>query len=871
MLLQHKQTRKLRLGPALLSLAGLVACLCFFLKNWVHTPTSYARSSPLRYDTAIDFFVWLAYVAFAAVLFVVFYPLRKTRPVVPLSIAFALFFVVHALRHFLFLYVPGYSSTWLDASLRILGGAVAVAAAYGLPIYYRRLNTVMKRAAASIQDEARLSAAMQTTLGAVFMHDAVRDDQGNIVDFTFNYLNPTAEAMIGCSRESLYGKSVGEQYPSSYRDGRLNLFRKVIETGEPVLFESESTVLNANTGRELSIIRLQAVKMGDGLLVTCVDITQEHRTTQELKRSLAYNKAIVSSSSFSMVITTPDGTIASINPAAEVMLGYSESELVGQNIIVLHDPNELIEVAQRHAEELGTPVPPDSAVLRARLTHGLEEDREWTYLCRNNLRIPVQVHVNTIEDEAGTTIAYMASSYNLTDRKQTDQYIYHIAHHDPLTGLPGRSLLRDHIENAIEVNARTRTLFAILIFDLDQFKRINDSLGHETGDLVLLEVAHRLRSAVRQNDTVARFGDQFVVILNGLSHRAEAETHARQLRESLVLPVQASGQQIVLTATLGISLYPETTGADELLKHAGIALDHSKTQGRNGLAVFTPDLGKRLLERLHTEAALRKALANNEFFLVYQPQISLIDHTLIGVEALIRWRRPDVGLVLPSLFIPIAEESGLIIDIGAWCLETACREIAALQREVGYKLSVAVNLSPNQVHGVHFQQTIERALTLSGLSPESLEVEITEGLLMRDSEETLQIMEGIQALGVTTAIDDFGTGFSNMSYITRFKVDRLKIDRSFVSRCLSDANSLAVTTAIIALAHSLNMEVIAEGVETIEQATMLRDLECDSAQGYLYARPLSLTDVRAFTTTLAAFGTNQESRSQWMYQTDPTP
>ena len=870
MLLQYSQTRKLRLGPALFFFAGLIACLFFFLENWAATSTSYARSSPLRYDAAIDSFVWLAYAAFAAVLFVVFYHLRKTLPVVPVSIAFALFFLGHALRYSLSLYVSGYSATWLDASLKILGGAIAAATAYGLPAYYQRLSAVLKRAAASVQDEARLSAAMQTTLGAVFMHDAVRDDQGNIVDFTFNYVNPTAEAMIGRSRESLYGRSVFESYPTAFREGRLELYRKVIATGEPITFETESTILNANTGRDSSIIRIQAVKLGDGLLITCVDITTEHRTTQELKRSLAYNKAIIASSSFSIVITSLDGTIASINPAAEVMLGYSESELVGQNVTVLHEPDEIIEVSQLYSEELGETIPPDSSVLSARLTHGLEEDREWTYICRNNLRIPVQVHVNAIEDEEGETIAYMASSYDLTDRKQTDQYIYHIAHHDPLTGLPGRSLLRDNIENAIEVNSRTRTLFAVLIFDLDQFKRINDSLGHETGDLVLREVAYRLRSSVRHADSVARFGDQFVVILNGLGDRSEAEALARKLRESFVMPVQASGQQIVITASVGISLYPETVNAEELLKHADIALDHGKTQGRNGLAVFTPDLGKRLLERLHTEVALRRALANNEFFLVYQPQISLTDHALIGVEALIRWRRPDIGLVLPSLFIPIAEESGLIIDIGAWCLETACREIAALQRELSCKLSVAVNLSPNQVHGAHFHQTIERALALSGLAPESLEVEITEGLLMRDSEETLQILEGIQALGVTTAIDDFGTGFSNMSYITRFKVDRLKIDRSFVSRCLTDANSLAVTTAIIALAHSLNMEVIAEGVETVEQATMLRDLECDSAQGYLYAKPLSLADVHAFTRTLAAFGTNHQSRSQWMYQPHPT-
>jgi diguanylate cyclase (GGDEF)-like protein/PAS domain S-box-containing protein len=866
MLVEDTQTRKLRLGPVLFVLAGSIACVLFFLESRAVGASAYSRASAIRYDGATEVFVWLTYLAFVAVLFTILYNLRKNLPVKPLAIAFVLFCSGHALRHYLEAHAANFPSSWLDTWMKLFEGVLSAVSAFCLPIYYRRVRSILERASASARDEARLSAAMQSTLVGVFMYDAVHDETGAIVDFTFSYANPTAEKMIGRSREYLMGKRVLEVNPHAYRDGRFELYRRVVETGEPWIFDTETVILNANTGRQSSFVRIHTSKLGDGALVTCLDVTAERLSTQSLKRSLAYNKAIVASSSFTIIITELDGTISSVNPAGLVMLGYGEDELVGRSITVLHEPNELIEIAHRHCEELGEHIAPDSSVFRARLAHGLEEEREWTYICRNNLRIPVQVSINAIEDEQGQTIAYMASSYDLTDRKQTDQYIYHIAHHDPLTGLPGRSLLRDSIETAIDVNSRTRTLFAVLIFDLDQFKRINDSLGHEIGDLVLREVALRLRSAVRNSDTVARFGDQFVVILNSLADRAEAEITARKLRDAFAPPIQADSHQIVISSSVGISLYPETLDADELLKHADIALDHGKMQGRNGLAVFTPDLGTKLLERLQTETALRRALGNNELFLVYQPQISLTDHTLVGVEALIRWSRPGVGLVLPSTFIPIAEESGLIIDIGAWCLETACREIAQLQREVGYKLSVAVNLSPNQVHGVHFQQTIERALAVSGLSPQSLEVEITEGLLMRDSEETLQILEGIQALGVTTAIDDFGTGFSNMSYITRFKVDRLKIDRSFVSKCLSDANSLAVTTAIIALAHSLNMEVIAEGVETVDQAAMLRNLECDSAQGYLYSRPLTLTDVSAFTQTLHNFGSDGEGRTHWMYR-----
>jgi diguanylate cyclase (GGDEF)-like protein/PAS domain S-box-containing protein len=712
---------------------------------------------------------------------------------------------------------------------------------------------------------SRLAAAMDSTLDAVFMYDVVRDSRGAITDFRFTYLNSAAEQMMGQSREYLVGRLVCDLFPSVRTSGRFDLYRKVAETGEPLVLEIDSVILNGGT-KETRYVRARVVRIDDAMLYTCVDITAERLATQDLKRSLTFNRSIVDSSSFSIIVMDLDGIITSINPAAETMLGYTRDELIGKDITTLHDATELIDRARTLREAFDEPIPADSTVFRARLSHGLVEDSEWTYLCRNGLRLPVQVHVNAIQDEDGDTVAYMASSYDLIDRKQTDQYIYHIAHHDPLTGLPGRALLRESLNLAIEHADRDHTTFAVLMVDLDHFKRINDSLGHDTGDVLLREVAYRLRSIVRKADTVARLGaDEFVILLHGVAGRTEAESVARKIGEAFRLPILIAGQQIDITASMGLSLYPDSPTGDDLLRHADIALHHGKSLGRSALSLFTPDLGKKLLDKLQMETALRTAIERNEFFLVYQPQISLTDHTLIGVEALIRWRSPDAGLILPSLFIPVAEETGLIVPIGAWCLETACREIAQLQRQLDQCLSVAVNLSPNQVHAANFQGTVERALALSGLDAQCLEVEITEGLLMRDSEDALQIIEGIQALGVTTAIDDFGTGFSNMSYITRFKVDRLKIDRSFVSRCLTDANSLAVTTAIIALAHSLNMEVVAEGVETAEQAAMLRSLECDSAQGYLYSPPRPIDEVLAFTRSLDARAHTLEAQNEWVH------
>jgi diguanylate cyclase (GGDEF)-like protein/PAS domain S-box-containing protein len=839
----------------------LVASLCFTLSAHA-SPADALHRIPA--GSATDSFVWLAYLSFAAVLATVFYHLRRTLPVGRLFTAFAIFFLASALRHYLVKQLPGQFS-WLNLLLKFLAGAVALITAILLPASYRRLREVLECAARSEADQNRFAAAMETTLDAVMMHPAVRDDQGNIVDFRFGYLNLNAELMIGLTREALAGKLLSEVYPGIIQD-RIDHYRQVVETGQPAVHEFETRRLfrSRYPSRDSSFVRSQIVKLDDGVLVTCIDNTAEREATQSLQRSLAFNKAIVDSSSFSIIIFGLDGIIASVNPAAETMLGYRREELIGRNIAILHDPLEVLDRSIHLSRELQQTIPPDTSVLSARATRNLPDDSEWTYLCRNGARLPVQLRINAVQEQDGATIALMASSYDLTDRKQTDQYIYHIAHHDALTGLPARALLREHIAAAIGVGLKTHTPFAVLMVDLNQFKRINDSLGHEIGDAVLRDVAHRVRTAIRKVDIVARFGgDEFVVLLNGLKSLTEAEALGRRIVDAVAAPIHVGDQQIHLTASIGLSMYPETTDLDDLLKHAEIALYHGKSAGRNGFEVYTPDLGERVLDKIKMESALLLAIERREFSLVYQPQISLSDHRLIGVEALIRWNSPDGGLVLPSIFIPVAEESGLIVQIGAWALETACREIAALQATLSTPVSVAVNLSPTQVHAPDFQTTVENALALSGLDPTCLELEITERLLMSDSEEALQIIERIQALGVATAIDDFGTGFSNMSYITRFKVDRLKIDRSFISRCLTDANSLAVTTAIIALAHSLNMEVIAEGVETIDQAVMLRDLECDSAQGYLYARPLTLEEVTVFARASNPLRFRREEAQGW--------
>ena len=734
------------------------------------------------------------------------------------------------------------SSSSLLTSLGPLTAIVTVAV---LILYAVRLRSLKAQVALGAQSDSRLAVITQSTVDAIFILVAERDSTGVITDFTFTFLNHNAEKMLRASAADVLGRQLGELYPAVRATGRLDQWKQVVETGETLAIEVQSPILFS--GDAPAYCRLQAMKLDDGVTIACTDLTSFRLANQELKRALAFNKAIVLSSPFNIIVTDLDGHITAVNPAAERTLLYTEEELRGCSIMLLHDINEVVARADELSRELKTVVSPTFEVLRVKAILGVADEKEWTYLRKNGSRLPVQLTISAVEEEGGNVIGLMGMSYDLTERKDADDYIYHLAHHDTLTGLPGRSLLRDRLEIAIERGKRYQTLFAVLMIDLDNFKRVNDSLGHQAGDIVLCEVAERLKRLLRRVDTISRFGgDEFVVLISELHSRQYAEHVARKIMKALALPIRVFGHDLTVTASIGVSLYPESATPDELIRHADIAMYRSKTIGRNDIVSFTPDLGKELMHRLAMESALRAALERNEFFLVYQPQVSLLDSSLTGVEALIRWNNPLLGLVMPNDFISIAEETGLITSIGSWAIRTACKEIAALERELGHRLMVAVNVSPRQVHQRDFHDTIASALADSGLHPSSLEIEITERLLMLDSEESLGIIERIQSLGITTAIDDFGTGFSNMSYITRFKVDRLKIDRSFVSRCVEDENSLAVTTAIIALAHSLKMSVVAEGIETIEQAVMLRGLACDFAQGYLYSRPLDCVALGEF-------------------------
>ena len=734
---------------------------------------------------------------------------------------------------------------WVLSDLKIVSAATCVLTVLGLPAAIRRIQATLREASRSIDSESRLIAASESSIDAIFLFESVRSEDGTIVDFRFNFLNQKGAAWFGRQREEMLGENLYELVPELYSEERMKIYRRVIETGEPETVEYSHPLFQYKG--QPAYLSLQVVKLHDGMAVTATDISARHIAENELQSALSFNRSVIACSPFCMIVSDKNGVITSANPAAERLLLYSESELVGQNVTLMHDPAELSVRAMELSAEFGSEVYANHQVFHFVPERGITDEREWTFIRKDGSDLPVQLMVSALKDHAGETIGFLSISYDLTERKRADEYIYHAANHDPLTGLPTRTLLRDRLDVAIERAKRSQDSLAVMIVDLDDFKRVNDSLGHQAGDTMLCEVAQRLRGCVRKSDTVARMGgDEFVVLLTDMNSPSDAEEIGAKLLEAISRPLRIGRHDVTVTASIGISMFPDGGDIDTLFKNADLAMYRVKARGRNGAKLFTPGLGIESLQKVQMESALRGAIEGKEFEIVYQPQISFEDNRMIGVEALLRWHSPEFGTVMPTTFIPLAEETGLIIPIGEWILKTACKEVAALQSELQREIMLAVNISPRQFQQKNFPITIEQAIRESGLRPEQLELEITEQLLMMDSEESLEIMRRVRTLGVRFAIDDFGTGFSNMGYITRFAVDRIKIDRSFICKCDTDSNSRAVTSAIIALAHSLEIEVIAEGVETTKHVEMLTAMQCDQAQGYLYSRPLKLPALKRF-------------------------
>jgi diguanylate cyclase (GGDEF)-like protein/PAS domain S-box-containing protein len=461
----------------------------------------------------------------------------------------------------------------------------------------------------------------------------------------------------------------------------------------------------------------------------------------------------------------------------------------------------------------------------------LDDNGETRWFCVNG---------QPVFDDEGRFGGYRGTGSDITARKLTEQRVHHVAQHDVLTGLPNRSLLQDRLQQAIAYATRSGHPVWVMLIDLDRFKFVNDSMGHKAGDVLLVTVAARLRSSLRDSDTVARLsGDEFVVILSEHQDQVLSPDIVQRVMKSVAQPVMLGTKEFMVTCSIGVAVYPsEGTPAESLIEHADIAMYRAKKLGRNNFQFYTPAMNEESQERVRIEGALRTALERNELVLHYQPQLDLASGRIVGMEALVRWSHPELGMVPPSRFIGVAEETGLIVPIGAWVMRTAASQSRAWQQAGLGRLRVAVNLSARQFSEPDLIAGIEQVLADTGLAPDCLEIELTESLFMSDVTLAVELLHRMKALGVKLSIDDFGTGYSSLSYLSRFPIDTLKIDRSFVADITHDANDAAIVTSIIALAHNLKLAVIAEGVETAEQLDYLRSHGCDEIQGYYFSRPL---------------------------------
>lgn len=540
----------------------------------------------------------------------------------------------------------------------------------------------------------------------------------------------------------------------------------------------------------------------------------------------------------------PDGSFEFISPACLEVTGYSREELFAQPSLMeemIHPGDR--EMFDRMAAESGEEINCNNEELEYRIITKGGNTRWVRHTCR------------PIVDENGVFLGRRGCRSDITEHKQLADQVSHMVLHDLLTGLPNRSLFADRLFLATAQRERgDHDLTVVLFFGIDRFKLINDTLGHETGDRLLIMVAERLRKLLHPNDTLCRFGgDVFAFILPGRESRHEAVTMSYRILASLADPFNPSGQQVTLSGSIGIAIFPQDgTDAETLQKNAETAMYDAKRSGKNSFRFYAREMNAQAAEMLRLDNSMPQGLVNGDFYLHYQPQLNLEDNSVVAVEALLRWRHPELGMIPPDRFIPLAEESGFIIKLGEWVLRTACAQCAAWQQDGPAPLRIAVNVSGCQFNEPDFVDMVSTALSSSGLSPEFLELELTESLLISNEQQALQKLQLLKSMGIYLAIDDFGTGYSSLAYLKHFPLDRLKIDKSFINDILTDPDDAAITEAIIAMAHSLKLKVIAEGVETREQLLFLEDRGCDEMQGYYLSKPLSEHDLKVFITARTA-------------------
>ncbi len=685
----------------------------------------------------------------------------------------------------------------------------------------------------SIELELKQRQAMfQSVIEASPVPYALNDDQQNII-----FLNAAFVDTFGYTLEDI--PTLEDWWPKAYpepeyRQWVATTWQAHLENAkhEKAAFDPLEINIQCKDGT-LRTVMVSAASLEESFegthLVILYDITERKKMEEELRLS----SLVLQNSSEGMLVTDANDHIIAINPAFSRITGYSFEEVKGENPSMFS--------SGRH----------DQAFYQA-MRHELNTLGQWQgeiWDRRKNGEIFAKwLTINTIYSDDGSVHRHVALFSDITEKKHSEELIWRQANFDTLTGLANRNMFHDQLTQEVMKANRAKLSLALLLIDLDQFKEVNDTLGHDVGDILLLETAHRIRSCVRESDTVARLGgDEFTIILSELSDNTHIEDVAQKIISKLAEPYQLGSEVVYVSASIGITLCPnDTTDADALIKNADQAMYLAKQQGRNRFTYFTQSLQDAAQIRLRITSDLRQALEQEELLLHYQPQINTETGRVTGVEALVRWQHPDKGLMPPASFIPIAEETGLILPLGEWAMHTACSQLKQWFDQGIIDIRMSVNLSARQFRQATLSTMVSTLIEKTGIDPYALELEITESTAMDNPVENANTMAILRSIGVNLAIDDFGTGHSSLDYLKKFPVHRLKLDRSFIMDIETAPNDVIIVSATTDLAHNLGMDVVAEGVETEKQVEYLTRLNCDTIQGYYYSKPLPAKQAEEF-------------------------